>query len=483
MLFDGLLQKLEGELRADLERTVTGFVATARTQLEGVLSEVAKECAKGLAEVAKEKTDLHREIAAMHKHKEAQEGRVVLDIGGHRYTTSVQTLRRLPHTFFDAYFSGRYAMDRCEDGSVFIDRDGEHFGQVLEYLRDGVLSVAERNVADLDVSVLRWLKRDMDFYCIELMAEPQEVAFAVGGADENTELASMERYDAASGAWREVAAMATRRKQFGMCELNGELYATGGIVAGGLLASVESYDPSLDTWSAAPDLPRPLFCHCACVVGDAMYVLGGIEKIEDKEHTMNSVLKLDSLTQTWSEVAPMPAERDSTGVCVMSSDIYIFGGGDGGGKATSTTYRYSTDTNTWATLAPMPEDKCYHSVCVLDGLIYVMGGEDSNGVGVNTVHRFDPTANSWSAMAPMSVDRTGLRSFVLDGSIHAIGGLDEENETGLTSMKRYCVASDSWSEVSGGELSEGRNIFGAYVMLLEVNLFDSLTVKAKRARQ
>jgi hypothetical protein len=143
MIFDALLQQLEGDLRADLERTVTGFVATARTQLEGALAEVAKERAKGRAEVAREKADLHREIAAMHRHKEAQEGRVALDIGGYRYTTPVQTLRRLPHTFFDAYFSGRYAMDRCKDGSIFIDRDGEHFRQVLEYLRDGVLSVAE----------------------------------------------------------------------------------------------------------------------------------------------------------------------------------------------------------------------------------------------------------------------------------------------------------------------------------------------------
>jgi hypothetical protein len=99
MLVDALLQKLRGDLRADLERTVTSFVATARTQLEGVLAEVAKERAKGLAEVTKEKADLHREIAAMHKHKEAQEGRVVMDLGGHRYTTSVQTLR-LPAHFF-----------------------------------------------------------------------------------------------------------------------------------------------------------------------------------------------------------------------------------------------------------------------------------------------------------------------------------------------------------------------------------------------
>jgi hypothetical protein len=90
----------------------------------------------------------------MQKQQEAQQGRVVLDVGGYRYKTSVQTLRRLPGTCFDAYFSGRYTMDRSEDGSIFIDRDGKHFGQVLDYLRDGVVSVAERDASELDVSEL-----------------------------------------------------------------------------------------------------------------------------------------------------------------------------------------------------------------------------------------------------------------------------------------------------------------------------------------
>jgi hypothetical protein len=31
----------------------------------------------------------------------------------------------------------------CADGSIFIDRDGEHFGQV-QYLRDGVILEVSR---------------------------------------------------------------------------------------------------------------------------------------------------------------------------------------------------------------------------------------------------------------------------------------------------------------------------------------------------
>jgi hypothetical protein len=141
-MFDSLLDALERELQAALSTAVTGLVATARTQLDNAVAEVAEERMKGLAEVAKERAsafaevdarrgELHREIEVMQTHQAKQEGRVELNIGGFHFQTSVQTLRRVPQTFFDAYFSGRYAQDVCSDGSIFVDRDGAHFGHVL----------------------------------------------------------------------------------------------------------------------------------------------------------------------------------------------------------------------------------------------------------------------------------------------------------------------------------------------------------------
>jgi N-acetylneuraminic acid mutarotase len=491
MLFNALLHKLEGDLRA----SCNAALASARTQLEGGLADLTRERAKGLAvvnkeraeglaEVAKEKTDLHREIAAMQKQQDAQQGRVVLDIGGYRYTTSVQTLRRLPGTFFDAYFSGRYTMDRSEDGCIFIDRDGKHFGQVLEYLRDGVVSVAERDASELDVGELRWLKREFGFYCIELHADAKEVAFVVGGMSVgNARLASMERYDVASGAWREAAPIATGRAEFGLCELsNSDLYATGGSNSDDVrLASVERYDASLDTWSAAPSMPRPRWDHCTCAVGDAIYVLGGTEEKESRDKvSVNSVLKFDRRMQTWSEVAPMTEKRDDAGACVLGGDIYVFGGQNENDVVTSTTYRYKTETNEWATPAPMSEAKSCHAVTVLDGLIYVIGGTDEDDKSCTSVHRFDPLANLWSTVAPMSVARTVLGSFVMGGSIYAVGGYGIGNS--LSSMERDSVVSNSWSEVLGGELSTARYCFGVHVVRLEMNLFDSLIAKAKNER-
>jgi hypothetical protein len=124
---------------------------------------VAEERTKALAEVDARRADLGREVAAMHRHKEAQEGRVEPNFGGYRFQTSVQALRRVPHTFFDAYFSERYAQDVCDDGSIFVHRDGEYFGHVLEYMRDGHVSVAAPG-ARPGVSLLRALKREFGFH-------------------------------------------------------------------------------------------------------------------------------------------------------------------------------------------------------------------------------------------------------------------------------------------------------------------------------
>jgi hypothetical protein len=125
--FDALFNRLETDLGTAVGTCVTGLVEIARTTLEDAHADIAKERAQGLAEVAEERAkaiaevdarqsevdarraELGREVAIMHKHKEAQEGRIELNIGGFRFETSVQALRRIPHTFFDAYFSCRYA--------------------------------------------------------------------------------------------------------------------------------------------------------------------------------------------------------------------------------------------------------------------------------------------------------------------------------------------------------------------------------------
>ena len=68
---------------------------------------------------------------------------VNLNIGGEHFTTTRQTLTKDPNSFFAAMFSGRFPLKRSEDGAILIDRDGKHFRLILNYLRDGKLSLPE----------------------------------------------------------------------------------------------------------------------------------------------------------------------------------------------------------------------------------------------------------------------------------------------------------------------------------------------------
>jgi hypothetical protein len=338
-MFDAMLSQLETDLCAALGTCVTKLVARTRARLEGAHAELAKERAEGLAEVAKERektlaevdlrcAELGREVEAMHAHREAQEGHIELNIGGYRFETSVQTLRRVPHTFFDAYFSGRYAQDVCNDGSIFVDRDCEHFGHILQYMRDGVISVAEAG-ANPSVSLLRVLKREFGYYCIELSTEAPaalehpEMVVVKGGFDviDNT-LASMKRYDVSSSLWIVAAAMGTGRENFGTCAVAAEVYATGGRDEHGyILSCVEKVTPSTDTWSTMCNLPEPRSNHAAVAVGAAMYVLGGEREIFGATYATTSVGRYDSVQGIWSEVAPMPGPRCDFAACVVGKYI------------------------------------------------------------------------------------------------------------------------------------------------------------------
>jgi len=60
---------------------------------------------------------------------------IQLDIGGHFFSTTVETLTNVPDSLLGRMFSGRFPVEFTQDGRVFIDRDGTHFRHLLNYLR------------------------------------------------------------------------------------------------------------------------------------------------------------------------------------------------------------------------------------------------------------------------------------------------------------------------------------------------------------
>ena len=94
---------------------------------------------------------------------------VKLNVGGHYFTTSRQTLTRDPNSMLAAMFSGKFEMKPHEDGTFFIDRDGTHFRFILNYLRTGKLTSPEGEAA------LKELQEEAEFYQIEGLIEKLKV--------------------------------------------------------------------------------------------------------------------------------------------------------------------------------------------------------------------------------------------------------------------------------------------------------------------
>ena len=142
--------------------TLQSQITQLKTRFDGLRTDVVEKlnecniCMKSAEELYREVTEMavHLEDKLTNVSNEEKEwketkiklgmtsikGMVILNVGGERYTTSVETLTHEKDTFFTALFSKQWQLERDpKDDSIFIDRNGKLFTYILEYLRTNVL--------------------------------------------------------------------------------------------------------------------------------------------------------------------------------------------------------------------------------------------------------------------------------------------------------------------------------------------------------
>lgn len=101
-------------------------------KIQEALNQVALE----MASLKKEKNQQEKSSSDLFtKLQKESAGKIVLDVGGSIFTTSITTLCGEPNSMLAVMFSGRFNIPKDDKGVVFIDRDGEYFGNILHYLR------------------------------------------------------------------------------------------------------------------------------------------------------------------------------------------------------------------------------------------------------------------------------------------------------------------------------------------------------------
>jgi len=137
-------------------------------QIKETFEELATNIDSEITRLNHEKQRLDTDIRRLKKEKENPKDfntkRVLLDIGGHHYSSSIETLTNVPGSYLAQLFSGTIPEEMMTtDGRVFIDRNGRLFRYVLNCLRNPSRYVLRlRNRQDLDE-----LREESQFYGLE----------------------------------------------------------------------------------------------------------------------------------------------------------------------------------------------------------------------------------------------------------------------------------------------------------------------------
>ena len=225
--------------------------------------------------------------------------------------------------------------------------------------------------------------------------------YVVGGAGATGALASVERAeiqpDGSLAAFEVVAsALATPRSGHTMAVLGDAVYVHGGLGAGGGLGDVEraaiQADGSLGAFAALPGvaLATPRFAAASALVGNYLYVIGG--------QTSGAIgVALGSLERasliaggTLGELARSPAGgivQDTAAVVAIGSAVYAIGGSESGlhsrylDRVARTTFGADGTPTEFATVPgiALVHGREGHSCAVIGNHLYVLGGRDASG--------------------------------------------------------------------------------------------------------
>jgi hypothetical protein len=373
---------------------------------------------------------------------------VKINVGGHMFETSKSTLCRIPDTFFTALLSGAYKTDTLEDGSFFIDRDGEHFGYILEYMRDTSLDFPKR-LECCSLATLYALKTEFDFFGIDLSccARQRKVTriHVVGGLDKErqplaAEIQSCLLDSKMNRSDRDLREITTRlpdsRTRFGVSMSKGRIVCSGGAYnykqAHGLSSRVDSYCPTTLTWEAMVPLPDDRCNHKQVTVDSDIYILGGsgeghhLQDFGKETRFLSSVLKWHGLTSSWLSVKPLPRALKAFAACVYDGKIYVFGGSTLKTSCSFSTYVYTPATNMWQQHENMLSGRCLHTATVRNGLIYITGGRETSDDRIPTVtcavDVYNPRSQNWSSVGPLKHPRAGHSCFLHNNLLVVMGG-------------------------------------------------------------
>lgn len=233
-------------------------------------------------------------------------------------------------------------------------------------------------------------------------------------------------------SWSQLAAMPDARSGGYAAALNGKIYILGGsrIVSNQIqfATSVLEYDAVTNKYTAKSNMPVPLTSCAGAVVGSKIYLLGGATVVSGRLTISNVALMYDVLTDSWTQLDPIPYAAVWPSAVGINSDVYLVGGVTGNGT-TRNVYKGAAGGGpiTWTKVKDLPIPIGQEAVGVLGNKMYVSGGQNENGFSKKT-YFYDAPTNAWTSSYALPNPTASNYGLINDGtSIYFVGGTNTKN--------------------------------------------------------
>ncbi len=208
--------------------------------------------------------------------------------------------------------------------------------------------------------------------------------YAIGG---DKFLDKSECYDIKLDKWTMLSPMPTERQHI-YGDISGDnIYVVGGLlcweckVEEQLSAKIEVYSISKNIWSGLPDMPTARQNPLVSIVGDSIYVIGGM----DDTKNIQPVEVFDIRTQKWKRETDVPEPGFFAGSVVYKNKIFILDGAETTDEITDVIV-YDLAQRKWGKTTPLPYPVQLAGFAISENKLYVVGGCDSDFRAIKTVY-------------------------------------------------------------------------------------------------
>lgn len=164
----------------------------------------------------------------------------------------------------------------------------------------------------------------------------------------------------------------------------------GGVVSNRVYTALIDVNGNIGSWSQAASLPIPSHSHCATVIRDRIYVIGGTNNTGPSKDIYYADINADGTIDGWMEDFSLPETIHSSSLVCSRNRVYLFGGMVKGVASTAIHTAAINPDGTlaaWNIMSYLPETSYGTVSLVTASSVYILGGYLNSVIGnrINTI--------------------------------------------------------------------------------------------------